>query len=55
MMTAMSLSPVILSSLTALVAVPAAAVNNGLARTPQLGWNTWNAQYATTDCSEACN
>jgi alpha-galactosidase len=26
-----------------LTAAPAAALNNGLARTPQMGWNDWNA------------
>ena len=30
-------------SLLVLAALPAAlALNNGLARTPQMGWNTWN-------------
>ena len=32
--------PIILSSL---LASPATAVNNGLARTPQMGWNNWNS------------
>ena len=29
--------------LHALLSTPAAAVNNGLARTPQMGWNNWNS------------
>ena len=29
--------------LQALLSAPAAAVNNGLARTPQMGWNNWNS------------
>jgi len=29
--------------LHALLSTPACAVNNGLARTPQMGWNNWNS------------
>ena len=29
--------------LQALLSAPTAAVNNGLARTPQMGWNNWNS------------
>jgi alpha-galactosidase len=29
--------------LSALLSTPASAVNNGLARTPQMGWNNWNS------------
>lgn len=28
---------------TSLLAGPATAINNGLARTPQMGWNNWNS------------
>lgn len=28
---------------SSLLAAPAAALNNGLARTPQMGWNNWNS------------
>ena len=29
--------------LSSLMAIPATAINNGLARTPQMGWNNWNS------------
>lgn len=37
--------------LQALLSTPASAVDNGLARTPQMGWNNWNSLGC--DVSEA--
>ncbi|KAM3080989.1 hypothetical protein ACMFMG_004948 [Clarireedia jacksonii] len=39
----MSTKSVLVSSITALLALGAEAINNGLARTPQMGWDNWNA------------
>ena len=46
-----SLLPLVCAALLALVAVPnALAVNNGLGRTPAMGWNDYNA-YPALSCS----
>ncbi|PQE22311.1 Alpha-galactosidase protein [Rutstroemia sp. NJR-2017a WRK4] len=39
----MSTKSVVVGSITALLALGAEAINNGLARTPQMGWDNWNA------------
>ena len=32
----------LLSSLLVLIAIPASALDNGLGKTPPMGWNSWN-------------